>query len=258
MRPEYQFPRALADARVRYAISHGLDDQTRVDVLDGGKGQVAYTMASPGLPHYPELEKAVLKHSFDPRRVQELLTEVGWVKGPDGFFVESATGTRFTLDVASSSGGKNEQEAAVYVDSLRRVGFEAVQYITPVALIDDAESRVTRSGISLRGAGQEYRNYISSAIPTPESRWRGNNRPGWSNPEYDRTFVLWQQTFPMSERIQLMAQLERIISVDRAILQCSWESVVNSVVAGLQGVEIRLTPEASGPEPWVHQWEWRS
>jgi peptide/nickel transport system substrate-binding protein len=258
MRPEYQFPKALADVRVRYAISHGMDDQTRVDVLDGGKGQVAYTMASPGLPYYPDLEKAVLKHPFDPRRVQDLLAEVGWVKGQDGFFVESATGTRFTLDVASSSGGKNEQEAAVYVDSLRRAGFEAVQYITPVALIDDSETRVTRSGISLRGAGQEYRNYISSAIPTPENRWRGNNRPGWSNAEFDRTFLLWQQTFPMSERIQHMAQLERIISIDRAILQCSWESVVNSVVASLHGVEIRLTPEASGPESWIHQWEWRS
>src|SRR5438067_4164488 len=48
MRPEYQQPKALADVRVRYAVAHGMDDQTRVDVLDGGTGQVAYTMASPG------------------------------------------------------------------------------------------------------------------------------------------------------------------------------------------------------------------
>jgi peptide/nickel transport system substrate-binding protein len=257
MRPEHQQPKALADVRVRYAVAHGLDDQTRVDVIDGGKGRVAYTMASSGLPYYAELERAVLKHAFDPRRVQDLMAEAGWTKGSDGFFVDGS-GSRFTLEVASSSGGKNEQEAAIYVDSLRRVGFEAVQYITPVAQVTDNEARVLRGGLSLRGAGQEYENYLTSAIPGPETRWRGNNRPGWSNPEYDRTFALVERTFPMNERVQLMAQLERLISVDRAITMNSWESVVNTVVTGLSGVGVRMTPEASGAEHWVHQWEWRS
>jgi hypothetical protein len=133
-----------------------------------------------------------------------------------------------------------------------------VQYITPVALIDDNETRVTRGGLSLRGAGQEYQNYISSAIPAPSNRWRGNNRPGWSSPEYDRTFAQLERTFPMTERIALTAQLERLISVDRAITMNSWESVVNTVAAGLQGIEVRMTPDASGPESWAHTWEWRS
>ncbi len=257
MRPEYQQPKALVDPRVRYAVAHGMDDQTRVDVLDGGKGQVAYTMASPGLSYYPELDKAVLKHAYDPQRAQQLLAEVGWTKGSDGFFVDAA-GNKFTIEVASSSGGKNEQEASVYVDGLRRAGFDAVQYITPVALIDDNETRVVRGGISLRGAGQEYRNYITSAIPAPENRWRGNNRPGWSNPEFDRTYRQLEGTFPMEERVQLLAQLERLISVDRAVTMNSWESVVNTVAAGLQGIDVRMTPDASGPERWIHKWEWRS
>ena len=33
MRPEYQQPKALADVRVRYAVAHGMDDQTRVDIF---------------------------------------------------------------------------------------------------------------------------------------------------------------------------------------------------------------------------------
>jgi len=257
MRPEYQQPKALADPRVRYAVAHGMDDQARVDALDGGKGQVAYTMASPGLPYYPELDRAVLKHAFDPQRAQQLMLEAGWAKGPDGFFADGA-GNKFTIEVASSAGGKNEQEASVYVDGLRRVGFDAVQYITPVALIDDNESRVVRGGISLRGAGQEYRNYITSAIPTSENRWRGNNRPGWSNPEFDRAYTQFERALGKEERVQQMAQMERLISVDRPILMNSWESVVNTVAAGLTGVEVRMTPDASGPEHWVHKWEWRS
>ena len=62
----------------------------------------------------------------------------------------------------------------------------------------------------------------------------------------------------MSDRVRLMAQMERLISIDRAILQCSWESLVNTVATGLDGVEVRMTPDAIGPEPWVFKWEWRS
>ena len=70
-----------------------------MEVLDGGKGRVAYTLASPGLPFYPELERAVLKHALDLRRAQELMAEAGWTKGADGFFVNAA-GERFSLEVA--------------------------------------------------------------------------------------------------------------------------------------------------------------
>jgi ABC-type transport system substrate-binding protein len=199
----------------------------------------------------------VLKHTFDPKRVQDLMGEVGWTKGADGFFVDGS-GNRFTIDVASSAGGKNEQEAAIYVDSLRRVGFDAMQYITPVAMIDDNETRVTRGGLSLRGAGQEYQNYVSGQIPGPDNRWRGNNRPGWNSPEFDRTFNQLERAFRMEDRVQLMAQLERIVSVDRAVTMNTWDSVVNAVSNDLKGVEIRKTPDASGPEPWIHKWEWRS
>jgi peptide/nickel transport system substrate-binding protein len=258
MRPEHQQPRALADVRVRYALAHSMDDQARVDVVDGGKGRVAYTLASEGYPYYPELEKVVLKHPYDPRRAQELMAEAGWIKGADGFF-RDASGERFTIEVASSAGGKNEQEAAIYVDGLRKVGFDAHQYVTPVAQIDDNETRATRSGISLRGGGEVYEYYIDSAIPSPANRWRGDNRPGWSNAEYNRTFAILERTFAMNERIQLMAELERQVSLDRALLMNSWESLLNVVAAGLHGVEMRQVPNINiGPELFAHQWEWRS
>ena len=256
MRPEHQQPRALSDVRVRYALAHSMNDQERVDVLDGGKGRVAYALTSEGFPYYPEIERAVLKHAYDPRRAQELMAEVGWTRGTDGFF-RDASGERFAIEVASSAGGKNEQEAALYVDGLRRVGFDASQYILPVAQIDDNELRSTRPGISLRGGGQVYEYYVDSAIPSPANRWRGDNRPGWSNAEYNRLFTQLEGTFTMNERIQLMAQMERVISVDRALMMNSWESLLNVVVRGLKGVEIRMVPDTNiGPELFAHKWEW--
>lgn len=256
MRPQYQGPKALADVRVRYAVAHGLDDQTRVDVLDGGKGQVAHALTSPGVPYYAEIDKAILKHPYDPRRAQELMAEAGWTKSADGFFVDSAR-NRFTIKVTSTAGGKNEQEAAVYVDSLRRVGFDAEQHVQSVAEQADGEARATVPGLALRGAGQAFETHLSAQTPGPENRWRGNNRNGWSNAEYDRLFATLERTFAQGERVALIAQLERIVSVDRAITMNSWESQVNSVIAGLHGPQPRLTPDAGSTESFVHTWEWR-
>jgi peptide/nickel transport system substrate-binding protein len=257
MRPEAQEPRALSDVRVRYAVAHGLDHKSRVDVLDAGKGQIAYTLTSPGVPYYAELDKAVLKHDFDPGKAQELMQQAGWTKGSDGIFVDGA-GNRFTIRVASSSGEKNEQEAALYVDSLKRSGFDAQQYITPVAQVSDTQARALSPGLSLRGAGWQLQNYVSRQIPSEANRWRGNNRPGWNSPEFDRLFAQLETTFAANDRVKLIAQIEHVVSVDRAITMNTWESLVNSIAADLEGPEPRMTPDAGGTESWVHTWHWRS
>jgi len=256
MRPENQQPKALSDVRVRYAIAHSMVDQERVEALDGGKGQVAFTLGSPGLPYYQDLDRAVLKHTLDLQRAATLMGEAGWTKGSDGFF-RDASGERFGLEVGSSAGGKNEQEAAVYVDGLRQAGFDAFQYVLPVAQIDDNELRSLRPGISLRGGGDPYEYYVESAIPTAANRWRGDNRPGWSNAEYNRLFKQLEGTFAMTERVQIMAQMERQVSMDRALLMNSWESLLNVVAKPLKGVEMRLVPDTNiGPELFSHQWDW--
>ena len=256
MRPEYQSPKALADVRTRYALAHGLDDQARVDILDGGKGQVAYTLSSPGVPYYTEIERSVLKHAFDPRRAQALMAEAGWTLQPDGFFADGS-GNRYTIKITSTAGNKNEQEAAIYVDSLRKTGFDAEQHIQSVQDQADGEVRNTVPGLSLRGSGQAFATHVSSQVAGPANRWAGTNRGGWSNADYDRTFATLERTFALSERVPLIARLERIVSVDRAITMNTWESQVNAVIAGLHGPEPR-SPEGGGTEGFVHNWEWRS
>ena len=256
MRPEYQSPSALSNVNIRYAVAHALDHRSRVEVVDAGKGAVAYAFTHFGVPWYAEIDRAVLKHDYDPRAAETLMAQNGWTKGSDGVFANAA-GEKFTIEVEASAGGKNEQEAAVYAASLRQTGFDAVQKTTPVASASDGEYRSTRPGLSLRGAGSEFQLYIDSGIPSPENRWRGNNRAGWSNAEYNRAFAQLERTFPMSERVALTAQLERIISVDRALTMNTWESEVWSVASDLLGVEPMASPDAGGPETGVHLWHWK-
>lgn len=53
-------------------------------------------------------------------------------------------------------------------------------------------------------------------------------------------------------------QLERVISVDRALTMNTWESEVWSVAADLVGMEPPVSPDAGGPETDVHLWQWKS
>jgi ABC-type transport system substrate-binding protein len=184
------------------------------------------------------------------------MAEAGWTLQPDGFFTD-ASGGRYTIKITSTAGNKNEQGAAIYVDSLRKTGFDAEQHVQSVQDQADGEVRNTVPGISLRGSGHALETYVSSQIAGPANRWTGTNRGGWLNADYDRTFTTLGRTFAMNERVALIAELERIVSVDRAITMNSWESAVSSVIAGLHGPKAR-TPDGGATEGFVHTWEWRS
>jgi ABC-type transport system substrate-binding protein len=254
MRPEYQSPSALSNVNVRYAVAHGLDHQARVDVVDAGKGAVAHALTHFGVPGYAEIDRVVLKHDYDPRTAEALMAQQGWTRGTDGVFANAA-GEKFTIELESSSGSKNEQEAAVYVASLRQTGFDAIQKVTPVAAARDGEYRATRPGLSLRGGSAEL--FIDAGIPSPANRWQGNNRGGWANAEYNRRFAQLEQTFIDAERIALTAELERLISVDRALTMNTWEADVWTVASDLLGVEPMGSPDAGGPETGAHLWHWK-
>lgn len=255
-RPEYQLPAALSDVRVRYALAHALDHQQAVDVLTDGKGVISPTMTPPGVPYYAEIERVIIKQPFDPRRSQQLLEEAGFVKGADGIY-NAPDGKRATISV-SASAGAHEPENAVYADFLRRVGFDAYQQIVPVVQLDDPQFRATLPGLSLGSGGTTLGSYISAQLASPENRWRGSNRPGWSNSEYDRLYAAYDRTFPENERVGLIAQMERILSVERPLIPMYFDVNVNSVVGSLGGPVARLTPDAGDPLTWIHTWEWRS
>ena len=164
-------------------------DQERVDVLDGGKGRVAL---HPGLARDSRttrsIEKAVLKHTYDPRRAQELMAEAGWTKGSDGFFQNASR------RAIHHRGGivRRDEERARGRHLRRRAaqGRASTPSSTslPVRPIDDNETRGPRgAGISLRGGGEPYEYYVDERDPLGRESLAGNNRPGWSNTDYNRT-----------------------------------------------------------------------
>src|SRR5207237_4025419 len=170
------------------------------------------SLTSPGISYYNQIEPMLTRYPFDPRRSEQLMQEVGFGRAADSFFA-GTDGTPFRLGVWSSSGAKNEQENAVIVDSLRKSGFDASRNIFSAAQLDDAQARAVVPGLSTRGQPTKGRNQETSAqVPAPGNRWRGDNRGGWSNPDYDRAFDAFNKALDPAERIHNAAEMERIFS----------------------------------------------
>jgi peptide/nickel transport system substrate-binding protein len=257
-RPEHADPPGLLDQRVRSAVAHAIDAQTAVDVLTGGKGMSTFTVTSPAADFYPEVDRVITKHAYDPRRTEQLMLEAGFTRGPGGFFLDRA-GQSFDPGLWSSGGTKNEQENAVIVDSLRRSGIDARTNVIPAAQVRDAQARALIPGLALRGFGAKRIDYFTSdQIPRADNRWQGDNRGGWSNAEYDQLYSRYMTTLERSPRNQLVAQMERVLTAELPLVPHFFGVIVNAHVGQLEGPLERTTPEASVGYFNVHQWRWKS
>jgi peptide/nickel transport system substrate-binding protein len=258
MRPEFVNPRALLDVRVRRAMAQGMDAPGAVQVTTGGRGLLAWSLTSPLADYYPAVERTLVKHVYDPRAAQQSLEEAGLVRGADGFYA-MPNGEPFKPEVATDGGASNERENAIFVDSLRRAGIDASSRVVPVAQLRDPQLRAALPGLQTGGIGSKALGQMTtSATPRAENRWAGNNRGGWTSPEFDRLWQAYTTTLDRSQRVEQMAQMERILSEDVGLIPNLFTIVANAHVAALKGPIIRTTPDAGQGILHVETWEWTS
>ena len=58
--------------------------------LLGGQGIVAHVLYTEQRENYADIDRAVKKYPFDPRRAEQLMAEAGFARGRDGFFASAA------------------------------------------------------------------------------------------------------------------------------------------------------------------------
>jgi peptide/nickel transport system substrate-binding protein len=183
------------------------------------------------------------------------MESAGYRKGSDGVYV-SPTGERFAFEHWVIAGSQNEKQSAIMADGWRRVGFDVKEYAIPAAQGTDGQVRASFPALSsvATGGGEANLNFLASEqIPSPENRWRGNNRGGWSNPEYDRLWESFQTTLDRAERNRQVIQMMRLATEDVAMLFLFHNANVTAHYRTLRG------PEIGAPDTlvnWnVHQWE---
>jgi ABC-type transport system substrate-binding protein len=259
-RAEYANPPAVRDVRVRRALSHAIDKGAINETLFEGKGITSDSLIYPTLDFYPLVDRAVPKYPFDLRRTEQLMLESGYAKDTGGFWASPTEG-RLNLEVRNIQSAQNDAERAILADSWRRAGFEVTEDVFTPAQTRDGQTLGTFRALSITSAaavreGLKIEDYTCDRASRPETRWFGQNRGGWCNPQYDRLVEGFLATLERSERNQLVAQAVTVLTEDLGLLPLHFNPQVIAFAAGVRGVNVKV-PAAD--LSWnIQEWEFRA
>lgn len=215
IRPQFVNPNPpiILDPRFRRAVVHAIDRQALVDTIQHGMVEVAHSMVHPSEPDYPLIEPGVVKYAYDPRLAGQMIAELGYQRGADGYFTD-AGGQRLTVEVRTTAQRDQQVKATFAVaDNLQRIGVNAEVYNVPLQLIPDREHRANFPGFEIVGGGaglaaSEVRRYHSSSAPLPENGYRATgNNARYMNPEFDALIERYLTTIPRQERMGWMREI---------------------------------------------------
>lgn len=253
-RPDYQKTPELLDLRVRRGLAHAMDKEAIVEGLYDGVGEIPDTFLLRSEPFYADVDRSLAKYPHDPRRVDQHLEEAGLTKDRSGFFVNRA-GARFNPDYLTTANVLTTKANTITVEAWRRLGIDAEMATLPAALDRDLQARHTFPGIGTIGSSSPDL-FPSNEIGTPEKRWAGQNRGGWSHAEFDRLWSAYNSTLDRSERNRHMTGLAKLVSeeVPGIFLYYAYQPVY-AYVSALRGPD----SGSSGTQNFwnIHEWELR-
>jgi peptide/nickel transport system substrate-binding protein len=256
LRPEFQQEPVFLDARARRAMVHAIDHQALADALFRGAVPATDSWMYRHTPYFADAEKAITKYPYDLRRAQQLLEEAGLRRGADGFFV-NPDGRRFEPDFQVRAGSQQERGQAIQLDMWKQAGVHVTPSVLPNIAVPAME-RHNVPGFVLRTSNIEnwWRDFLASEIGSPANRWRGENRTGWSNPDYDRWFDVFDQTLDPRERDRLTVQMLRIVHDEVPGYVVYDAPALIAYVANLRGPSFPVKAEASESQfGRLHEWE---
>ena len=251
-------PAALMDARARQALLHALDRQELSRAMMGDLGILADSWVHPSFPYYSQVQPALTRYAHDPRRASEILGELGWRRGADGVLERGAE--KFNVQIRYDT--DNELPASVMRDGWKEIGVNTALEFRSEQMLRDRQARASFTGFDLSsnpmGGLSAVRRFHTEAIPTPDNRWTGTNRGGYSNPGWDDIGRRMRETLDDNARIQQERDLVRIFSTDLPVLPINYEVQLVPVAQGLTGVQpIRgIAHTGHVMHTWnVHEWD---
>ena len=216
-------PEIVTDLEVRRALAYAIDRQEIVDTLVAGLSPVPHSLLSPNQAAYRNIEAAVPRYDYDPRRAAQMLEARGYRKGQDGIYYDEAN-RRLELEVRSGAAEAGAKPASAVADYWRRLGVDATavrpspQQTTDVEYVATFPAFLVISGSNDLSA---LRLLHSSATPLPSNNFRvtsSGNRSRYMNPEFDSLIEAYFKTLPVPERIRVVGQIIRHIADQVTVL----------------------------------------
>ena len=229
----------LADVRVRRALLLGIDRQSMVDRLMGGRVPVANGFVSPLEPVY---SADVATYPYDPARAAALLTEAGWTPGEDGIR-RNAAGDRLSLPFSTSTGVRvRELLQQVMQSQWRRIGVATEIENQPArTLFGETLKHRSFRGLVMFGWAEGIestpRQILGSGqIPTAANNWGGGDYTGFHDPKMDADIDAMEQELDPGKRRVLWADMQRIYADQLPVLPLFFGSEAHVWPLWLKGV----------------------
>jgi peptide/nickel transport system substrate-binding protein len=204
---------------VRWAVAYAIDQQVLVDVGWDGAG---VTTGGP-FPHYPGITQYFHKapqvvDGYDPleynlAKVDELMTKAGYAKNSGGWWADEK-GASLNVDIYAATPLFSDI-APVTAELLRKAGFEANHLAPP----DVWTKKGDGSGLLhfFGHGGSVMDPYITMQMY--HSRWKkptgedcGDNRPRWSNAEYDALVEEMSRT-PVDDKAKMQDLFTKAMTI---------------------------------------------
>ncbi len=202
-------PAIIGDVRFRKALMHALDRQTMADTFAGGLVPVPHTYLGPTFPEWKEVESAAVRYDYDPARAAQMIEDLSYTRGTDGFFRDSA-GERLGVELRTSADDDYKNPLFFSAaDYFQRAGVGAETLVIPRQRLQDREWRANRPGFEVVRQPNDLteaalKRMMSSEAALPVNNYRGANRTRYASPELDGLINRFLTTIPHAERMEVL------------------------------------------------------
>lgn len=224
-------PPIMTNLDFRRALLLAIDRQEMTDSLNHGLSPIAHAWLQPDRPEYPAVERKIVRYEYDPRRAAQAIEALGYSKGPDGMYQDTA-GQKLHVDVRTTAQRFIHPLASLSVaDYWKRIGIDSDVTNAPIPLLSDLEYRSQFPGVQLVVSGttagsSSIRQYQSSQTPLPSTRFVGANRARYQNPTLDSLIERYVSTIPMNDRLVHLGDILQIQTDQLSFMSLFYEGNV--------------------------------
>ena len=181
----------------------------------------------PDQPLYRDIDAKVIKYDYDPARAQQMIQQLGYTKGADGFFSDPA-GQKLNVELRTTNRvGVQLSGLSTISDSWQQAGIGVDQVVIPVQRQTDAQYRATFPSFEMLGPFpndlQLVPSLVSSSVRLPENNFVSlNNYPRYQNRDLDALVERYLVTIPMPERLTALGRI-----VDHVAENVAWMPIMS-------------------------------
>lgn len=235
-RPEIARPSfGLAEQPVRQALYQAINRPALAEFMTHGFGPLADSWYRPDEARRSEL--AIPQFAYDPSAAPALLASVGWRRGPDGLLVNDRTGEPFRVEIWANVAASWDKLGYAVAEDWKPLGVDAQIHAIPPSRTGDREYESGHTGVFVTNVNEDqfFVNRLhSTRIPSTATRWVGNNRGGYQNPQVDALYDRLVATINPRDRTPIERELVRAVVGGLVMMPFYWETLP---VLKLKGVK---------------------